>query len=94
MSNPSMSTANGQTSSDQPIKVYATSWCGDCRMAKRWFDSHGISYEYINIDEDDDAADYVLKINRGMRSVPTIVFPDGSVLVEPSPRELAARFSA
>ena len=69
MSNPSMSTANGQTSSDQPIKVYATSWCGDCRMAKRWFDSHGISYEYINIDEDDDAADYVLKINRGMRSV-------------------------
>ena len=62
-------------------------------MAKRWFDSHGVSYEYINIEEDDEAAAYVMKINRGMRSVPTIVFPDGSILVEPSPRELAAKFS-
>lgn len=94
MSNPTASTLNEQTSSDQQIKMYATTWCGDCRMAKRWFDSHGISYEYINIDEDDAAAAYVLKINCGMRSVPTIVFPDGSVLVEPSPRELAAKLSA
>lgn len=94
MSNSTMSPANEQTSSDQKIKMYATTWCGDCRMAKRWFDARGISYEYINIEEDDDAAEYVLKINRGMRSVPTIVFPDGSVLVEPSPRELAAKFSA
>lgn len=95
MSNQSTaSTANEQTSSDQQVKMYATSWCGDCRMAKRWFDAHGISYQYINIEEDDAAADYVLKVNRGYRSVPTIVFPDGSVLVEPSPRELAAKFSA
>ena len=94
MSNSTMSPANEQTGSDQKIKMYATTWCGDCRMAKRWFDARGISYEYINIDEDDDAADYVLQVNGGMRSVPTIVFPDGSVLVEPSPRELAAKFSA
>ena len=94
MSNSTMSPANEQTSSDQKIKMYATTWCGDCRMAKRWFDARSISYEYINIEEADDAAEYVLKINRGMRSVPTIVFPDGSVLVEPSPRELAAKFSA
>jgi mycoredoxin len=88
------SPVNEQISSEQQIKMYATSWCGDCRMAKRWFDSHGISYEYINIEEDDAAADYVVQVNRGRRSVPTIVFPDGSVLVEPSPRELAAKFSA
>jgi mycoredoxin len=95
MSNQSTaSTANGQTSSEQQIKMYATSWCGDCRMAKRWFDARGISYEYINIEDDAAAADYVLKVNHGYRSVPTIVFPDGSVLVEPSPRELAAKFSA
>ncbi len=88
------SPVNEQVRSEQQIKVYATTWCGDCRMAKRWFDSHGIPYEYINIEEDDAAADYVVKVNRGRRSVPTIVFPDGSVLVEPSPRELAAKFLA
>jgi len=84
--------ANSSTNK-QTIKMYVTTWCGDCRMAKRWFDSHGISYEYINIEEDDKAAEYVARVNRGYRSVPTIVFPDGSILVEPSPRELASKFS-
>ncbi len=77
----------------ETIKMYATTWCGDCRMARRWFDSHGIPYEYINIEEDNSAAEYVVRVNRGRRSVPTIVFPDGSVLVEPSARELAAKFA-
>ena len=80
--------------SEQKIKVYATTWCGDCRMARRWLDSRSIPYEWINIEDDDEAAAYVVKVNRGYRSVPTIVFPDGSVLVEPSPRELAAKFSS
>jgi mycoredoxin len=82
------SSINGQT-----IKMYVTTWCGDCRMAKRWFDAHGISYESINIEEDEKAAEYVTRVNRGYQSVPTIVFPDGSILVEPSTRELASKFS-
>jgi mycoredoxin len=73
--------------------VYATNWCGDCRMARRWFDAHGVPYEYINIEEDDRAAEYVVRVNHGARSVPTIVFPDGSILVEPSPRELASKLT-
>ena len=73
--------------------MYATTWCGDCRMAKRWFDQHNVSYDYINIEEDEAAATYVMQVNGGRRSVPTIVFPDGSVLVEPSARELAAKFA-
>ncbi len=81
------------TTKQENIKMYAASWCGDCRMVKRWFDSHGIPYDYINIDEDESAAAYVLRVNGGMQSVPTIVFPDGSILVEPSPRQLAAKFS-
>lgn len=79
---------------EQKIKIYATTWCGDCRMAQRWFDSHDIPYEYINIEEDDKAAEYVVRVNGGMRSVPTIIFPDGSVLVEPSPRQLAAKLQS
>lgn len=91
--NPTGSTVTTATEKTPIIKMYATTWCGDCRMAKRWFDSHGIPYEYINIEEDEEAANYVMKVNRGMRSVPTIIFPDGTVLVEPSPRELAAKFA-
>lgn len=75
----------------QKITMYATPWCGDCWRAKRWFAVHGIPYDSINIDRDDQAAAYVIQINGGMRSVPTIVFPDGSVLVEPSARALAAK---
>lgn len=82
------------TSTEQKIIMYATTWCGDCRMAKRWLDQHGIAYDYINIEQDDEAAAYVMKVNGGMRTVPTIIFPDGSVLVEPSARELAAKFGA
>lgn len=85
--------ATNSSSNDQIIKIYVTTWCGDCRMAKRWFDARGIAYESINIEEDDQAAEYVSRVNRGYRSVPTIVFPDGSILVEPGPRELASKFS-
>lgn len=77
----------------EKIKMYATPWCGDCRMAKRWFDSHSIPYEFINIEEDEEAAEFVARVNKGMQSVPTIIFPDGSILVEPSPRELAKKLS-
>ena len=80
------------SSNEQTIKMYVTTWCGDCRMAKRWFDARGITYESINIEEDDQAAEYVSRVNRGYKSVPTIVFPDGSILVEPSQRELASKF--
>src|SRR5215472_6182770 len=73
------------------IVMYVTPWCGDCRRARRWFDTHGISYDTINIEKDEQAAAYVMQVNSGMRSVPTIVFPDGSVLVEPTSRELAAK---
>ena len=81
------------SSNEQTIKMYVTTWCGDCRMAKRWFDARGIMYKSINIEEDDQAAEYVSRVNRGYKSVPTIVFPDGSILVEPSQRELASKFS-
>lgn len=82
---------SGTSGKPNPIIMYATRWCGDCRMARHWFDSHGIVYEYVNIEEDEHAVASVMQLNGGMRSVPTIVFPDGSILVEPSARELAAK---
>ena len=71
------------------ITVYGTNWCGDCKRAKLFFDTHGIGYDWIDIEQDADAALKVMEVNGGYRSVPTIVFEDGSVLVEPSNAELA-----
>ena len=70
------------------LKIYTTPWCGDCRMAKAVLNRAGVGYEEINIDNDPDAAARVLAINGGYATVPTIVMPDGRVLVEPSHQRL------
>ena len=70
------------------IKVYSTTWCGDCVRSKRTLDQHGVDYQDINIENDPSAVALVKRINRGSRSVPTIVFPDDSTLTEPNSREL------
>jgi mycoredoxin len=70
------------------LKIYTTTSCGDCRMAKAVLDSAGIAYEEIDIDRDPDAVATVLAINGGYSSVPTILLPGGQVLVEPSRQEL------
>lgn len=73
------------------IILYGTAWCGDCRRARAFFDRHGIPYRYVDINADESAAQFVEGVNRGFRSVPTIVWPDGSMLVEPCLEELAKK---
>lgn len=75
----------------QNIVFYGVSWCGDCRRARRFLNEHGIEYQWIDIDHDNKGEEFVLKTNRGYRSVPTIVFGDGTILVEPSNNELAKK---
>lgn len=70
------------------VIVYGTQWCPDCRRAKRVLDDYHVVYEWIDVDANPDARAEVLRLNGGMRSVPTIVFPDGSLLVEPGEQEL------
>ena len=71
--------------------VYGTNWCGDCRRTQRFLQDNQVSYKFINIDLDKKGEQFVLSTNRGMRSVPTIVFPDGSILVEPTNRQIAEK---
>jgi mycoredoxin len=71
--------------------MYGTKWCGDCVRSKRVLEKLGIPYKYIDIEGDQEAVAYVLKVNKGHRVVPTITFPDGTVLVEPSDPELEAK---
>lgn len=66
------------------IKFYGTSWCYETRKSRRVFTELGVDYDYIDIDKDSDGRRFVESVNHGYRSVPTILFPDGSTLVEPS----------
>ena len=52
--------------------MYSTSWCGDCRRAKKFLKERGVAFTEINIDEDPDAEDLVMTVNEGLRKVPTI----------------------
>lgn len=79
------------TMADQKIKMYGAMWCPDTRRARQFLDKQHISYEWHDIDRDEGALAYVEKVNNGNRSVPTIVFPDGSILVEPGNAELAQK---
>lgn len=73
------------------IVVYGATWCPDCRRAKQFFGENRIPYEWVDITDNPEAIAFVEQTNGGNRSIPTIVFPDGSILVEPSNAELAAK---
>jgi mycoredoxin len=66
------------------ITMYAADWCGDCRRSKRLLAELNIPYTLIDVDADESAAEKVIAINNGMRSIPVIVFDDGTHLTEPS----------
>lgn len=73
------------------IIVYSTVWCPDCKRAKKFFADHRIQYQNIDIEKDEEAMAYVEEVNHGMRVIPTIIFPDGDILTEPSNAELAEK---
>ncbi|MFM2309402.1 MAG: hypothetical protein RLY87_1523 [Chloroflexota bacterium] len=76
------------------ITMYSTAWCSDCKLAKRVFNELNISYTEIDIEQVPAARDEVIRLNNGSQSVPTIVFPDGSILVEPSAAVLKAKVAS
>ena len=75
------------------IVMYTTEYCPDCIRAKKYFEANNISHLHVGLEGNAEATEFVMQVNNGNRSVPTIIFPDGSVLVEPSWEELNARFS-
>ena len=66
------------------ITMYGAEWCGDCRRSKRFLDSNNVKYNYIDVEADASASDKVIEINGCMRSIPVIVFADGTNLTAPS----------
>lgn len=76
---------------DDQIVMYGTNWCGDCKRAKQFFGEQRVPYDFVNIEDDPDGMAAVERINDGKHIIPTIVFGDGSLLVEPSNTDLAAK---
>jgi mycoredoxin len=73
------------------IVFYGTTWCGGTRRSRKILEDNHIPFQWVDIDQDMEARKRVEEINHGYRSVPTIIFPDGSILVEPSDSELKVK---
>ena len=76
---------------DLAITVYGAHWCPDCRRSKQFLGEHQIPYDWVDIEQDPAAEQFVIETNQGKRIIPTITFGDGSVLVEPDNATLAAK---
>jgi mycoredoxin len=77
----------------QPLTMYTTTWCAFCRRLKSQLSADGIEMTEINIEEDPAAADFVMSVNGGFQTVPTVVFPDGSAMTNPSAAAVKQRLS-
>ncbi|CAN2205192.1 GrxC Glutaredoxin and related proteins [Candidatus Nanopelagicaceae bacterium] len=73
------------------ITMYGADWCGDCRRSKRLLEELDVQVNHIDVEADESAAVKVIEINGGAKSIPVIVFSDGTHLTEPSDMELTAK---
>jgi mycoredoxin len=84
-----MATSNAGT-----MTMYSTTWCGYCRRLKSQLDREGIAYTEVDIESQPEAAEFVMQVNNGNQTVPTVLFPDGSASTNPSLAEVKARLLA
>jgi mycoredoxin len=74
--------------------MYTTTWCGYCVRLKKALKAEGISFTEVDIEADPAAAEFVVSVTGGDQTVPTVKFPDGSALTNPSAREVKAKLAA
>ena len=66
------------------LTMYTTTWCGYCRRLKSQLDREGIEFTQVDIEQEPDAAEFVMSVNGGNQTVPTLLFRDGTALTNPS----------
>ena len=74
-----------------PVTMYSTSWCGYCMRLKKLMQREGIEFTEVDIENDAQAADLVMKANGGNRTVPALLFADGVALTNPTIDEVKAQ---
>ena len=75
------------------VTMYSTTWCGYCRRLKTLMQREGIEYTEVDIERDPAAADFVMKVNGGNQTVPTVHFPNGAALTNPSIDQVKAQLA-
>ena len=73
------------------VTMYSTPWCGYCQRLKGQMTREGIAWTEVDIEQDDEAAELVMNVNGGNQTVPTLLFPDGTMATNPSIGEVKAR---
>jgi mycoredoxin len=76
------------------LTMYSTSWCGYCHRLKSQLDREGIAYDVVDIEQDPTSADFVMSVNGGNQTVPTLKFADGSALTNPTIVQVKAHLAA
>ena len=90
----SASTRKVSRVSSSVVTMYSTVWCGYCRRLKDQMERAGIEYRVVDIGDDEEATALVMSVNGGNQTVPTVVFPDGSALTNPSLAQVKAKLAA
>ena len=75
------------------LTIYSTQWCGYCKRLMKQLDRAGVVYTVVDIETVPAAADYVMSVNGGNQTVPTVVFGDGTALTNPSLAQVTAQLS-
>jgi mycoredoxin len=76
------------------LTMYSTTWCGFCHRLRSQMDREGIGYRVVDIEENSEAAEFVMSVNGGNQTVPTVRFADGSTLTNPSIVQLKQHLAA
>ena len=76
------------------LTMYTTTWCGFCRRLKDQMTREGIEFDEIDIEQHEDAAEFVMSVNNGNQTVPTVVFPNGTALTNPSLAQVKQHLAA
>jgi mycoredoxin len=81
-------------SGTETITMFSTWWCGACKRLKALMQADGIPFEVVDIENDPEAERFVIEVNRGNATVPTVLFPDGTTLTNPSLAQVKARVAS
>jgi mycoredoxin len=76
------------------LTMYTTTWCGFCRRLKSQLARDGIEMREVDIERHPEAAEYVMSVNGGNQTVPTLVFSDGTAMTNPSAKQVKAKLAA
>ena len=75
------------------LTIYSTQWCGYCHRLMKQLDREGVAYDVVDIEQVPEAAEYVMSVNGGNQTVPTVVFGDGTAMTNPSVARVRERLA-